>query len=306
MFNEANRRIIQTSTKTIQYGENNTASLAELAIKLSHRRYGVGGDGIIIIDTPEVGTDEGIHGEMIMFNSDGSMAEMCGNGLSCVALYLHSHIYENKIRDINYCNELTIQTGAGVRRAKIVQQNSSLLVQLNMGAPQMNSEIFGKPLVLSYNNRPITVYLHYVSMGNPHVVIFIEDVEFDGHISNNLSEFPVEALGPQVESHELFPDRANVEFVKIINAEQGIVEQRTWERGSGETMACGTGACAVAFMSAETRKIKGDQTIRVKLRGGDLLFDLERKEHMCSQITMYAQPKEVFSGRVRCETMLGK
>ena len=170
----------------------------------------------------------------------------------------------------------------------------------------MNSEIFGKPLVLHYNNSSVTVYLHYVSMGNPHVVIFIEDVEFEGQIFNNLSEFPVETLGPQVENHELFPDRANVEFVRIIDVEQGIVEQRTWERGSGETMACGTGACAVAFMSSETGKIKGDQTIRVKLRGGDLLFDLERQEQICTQITMYAQPKEVFSGSICCERMLGK
>jgi diaminopimelate epimerase len=299
MFSEPNSLLIQPETKVVHVGEK-IIPLADVAVKLSHRRYGVGGDGIIIINTPDVSTDDKIHGEMIMYNADGSMAEMCGNGLSCVALYLHTHIYADRRRDPNYCNELSILTGAGVKKANITHKNESMMVQLAMGAPRMNQDILKRRVTLAFNSQLVHAHLHYVSMGNPHVVVFIEDTIFeDGSKYNELETFPVEILGPQLENHELFPDRANVEFVRILDAGRAIVQQRTWERGSGETMACGTGACAVAFMSDEMGKINGkNRTITVKLRGGDLLFDLERQESTCSQIIMYAQPVEVFSGTI--------
>jgi diaminopimelate epimerase len=308
LFRESNSRIIDVQSKSLKFGEN-VVSLADAAVKLSHRRYGIGGDGIILINSPPyTGLQKKVHGEMIMYNSDGSLAEMCGNGLSCVALFLHTHIYANNNKlEINYSNELNILTGAGMKNATIIEQHNSFLVRLSMGAPRITPNILGKQVILEYKTKPVTVQLHYVNIGNPHVIVFIQDVLFDDEIyQDSLENFPVEVLGPQLETHELFPDRINVEFVKILDIERAMIQQRTWERGSGETMACGTGASAVAFMSDKMGRIHGkDKTITVRLRGGDLLFKLHMNTDTgdCSQIFMFAQPKEVYQGCIDCNKL---
>ena len=202
----------------------------QLAVKVSNRNFGIGSDGLILI-LPSDRADV----RMRMFNADGSESEMCGNGIRCVAKYAYDHGLVAK-------KEITAQTGAGILTLQLFTDSNNKVdkVRVNMGAPRLSrAEIpmlgDGPDRVVAENLNILhtTFSITCVSMGNPHCVIYVDDVE----------NFQVEKYGPLIENHEIFPRRANVEFVRIISPFE--VRQRTWERGAGETLACGTGASAV-------------------------------------------------------------
>jgi diaminopimelate epimerase len=224
---------------------------SELARRISDRHFGVGGDGLILIMPSKVADCR-----MRMFNSDGSEAEMCGNGIRCLAKYAYEH-------GIARGKDIAVETAAGVLKLKLFGSQTVIdKVRVNMGLARLApSEI---PVALPDDkvvNAPLKVLdrefrITCVSMGNPHCVIFVEDVK----------NFPVEKYGPPIETNRIFPKRTNVEFVQILNRRE--VAQRTWERGAGETLACGTGASAVCVAGALNGRT--ERTITVHLRGGDL------------------------------------
>lgn len=227
----------------------------EAAIRLADRRFGIGGDGLILI---EKGETEGAHGRMRMFNSDGSESEMCGNGLRCVAKYLHDERYKGQ-------DHMDLDTGAGCLGVNIIERDEdglASLMEIDMGLPILNGP--DVPCTGTTNGEEgtlkvdgMTLKYTAVSMGNPHCVIFVE----------NAKTFPVETIGPKIENDtKLFPNRVNVEFVQILSPTE--VHQRTWERGSGETLACGTGASAVG-VAGQLRGLLENQVL-VHLEGGDL------------------------------------
>jgi diaminopimelate epimerase len=247
------------------------------AVALSHRRYGIGGDGLILIK-PRADAD----GEMEMYNADGSMSEMCGNGLRCVAKYVHDHYARGK-------DELKLMTGAGWRGARIVKRDAAgaaVEVRLDMGEPIWAGlavpTTLDLPQVLEHPIEVAGRTLHFsaVSVGNPHCVIYVDDV----------AAFPVESIGPLIETHPFFPRKVNVEFVQVVNPGEAI--QRTWERGSGETWACGTGASAVAAVGY--RLGKTGARLRLRLTGGDLQMEYDGN----GSIFMTGNAVEVFQGEV--------
>ena len=223
-----------------------------LARSISDRRFGVGSDGLILI-LPRERADV----RMRMWNADGSEAEMCGNGIRCVAKY----VYERGLAPRR--ERLTCETGAGVLGLDLTVVDGRVeAVAVDMGVPRLErAEVpmrgpAGRVVdeVIRAGDRTFAVTA--VSMGNPHCVTWVEGVR----------GFPVERYGPLLERHEAFPKRTNVEFVEVVS--RGEVVQRTWERGAGETWACGTGACAVGVAGALTGRT--DRSILVHLLGGDL------------------------------------
>jgi len=249
----------------------------QAAIKVSNRNFGIGSDGLILIMPSNVADVR-----MRMFNADGSESEMCGNGIRCVAKYAYDH-------GIVARKEITAETGAGVLTLQLVTNDRNKVdkVKVNMGQPRLTRaeipmlgepdvKVVGEPLNILHTIFRITC----VSMGNPHCVIFVDDVE----------NFQVEKYGPLIENHELFPRRTNVEFVQVISRSE--VRQRTWERGAGETLACGTGASAVCVAGA----LNGltEKKILNHLSGGDL--ELEWAGDGCLYMTGPAV--EVFSGEI--------
>jgi len=248
---------------------------AVLARRIADRHFGVGGDGLILISPSDVGADA----RMRMFNADGSEAEMCGNGLRCVAKYVYDHgICRNQ--------RLKLQTGRGVLTVDLeIAGDKAERVRVNMGAPildanQIPTKLPGNPPV----NAPLKVdgrifQVTCVSMGNPHCVIFVE----------RATDELVLGFGPKIERAPEFPARVNVEFVEVIGPSE--VRQRTWERGSGETLACGTGASAVCVAGVLTGRT--DRRIINHLLGGDLeLFWDDRDNHVYKT----GPAVEVFSG----------
>lgn len=251
------------------------ADPAEAARTLAHRRFGVGGDGLILIK-PRQDAD----GEMEMYNADGSRSEMCGNGLRCVAKYVHDHYARGK-------DELKLMTGAGWRTARVAARDvrgDASLIRIDMGEPVWKGLDIPTTLdlpevleqTLEAGGRIFT--FSSVSVGNPHCVIYVDDA----------ASFPVERFGPLIETHPLFPRRVNVEFVQVVSPEEAI--QRTWERGSGETWACGTGASAVAAVGRRLGKTGPRLTIH--LTGGDLLLEYAGE----GPVLMTGNAVEVFSG----------
>ena len=250
------------------------ADPARLAIAISDRHFGVGGDGLILI-----GPSERADARMRMFNADGSESEMCGNGVRCVAKYVHDHGIARKSR-------LTIETGRGVLTLDLeVEGGKARRVRVGMGAPILQgsdipTRLPGDPPV----NVPVTIEgeqlaVTAVSMGNPHAVVYVDDV----------ARFPVATLGPALEHHPAFPRRVNAHFVTVLGPEE--VRMRTWERGSGITLACGTGACAVCVAGMLTGKT--GPRILAHLPGGDL--ELEWRGEGQS-VFMTGPAAEVFSG----------
>lgn len=250
---------------------------ADVARKVSNRNFGIGSDGLILI-MPSTAADV----RMRMFNSDGSESEMCGNGIRCVAKYAYDHGIVAK-------KEITAETGAGILTLQLFTNSHNLVdkVRVNMGEPRltrteipMNGDgvlrVIDEPLNILHSTFRITC----VSMGNPHCVIFVDDVE----------KFPVDKYGPLIENHELFPRRTNVEFVQIISRNE--VRQRTWERGAGETLACGTGASAVTVAGV----LNGltERSIVNHLSGGDL--EMEWPDG--GPVFMTGPAVEVFSGEI--------
>lgn len=251
---------------------------ASIAIRVSDRHVGIGSDGLILI-LPSDRADA----RMRIFNPDGSEAEMCGNGLRCVAKFVHDH-------GISRNNPLTIETGAGLLTVDLETAPSGLVerVRVDMGVPRLTRQeipMLGEPadgrvvsLPLVAGDREFRVTA--VSMGNPHCVIFVDSVD----------SFPVGTYGPLIEHHPLFPRRTNVEFVQVLSRSE--VRQRTWERGAGETLACGTGASAVCVAGV----LNGltDRRIVNHLRGGDL--ELEWSD--VGNLYMTGPATEVFHGEM--------
>jgi len=250
---------------------------AALAVKVSNRNFGIGSDGLILI-MPSDQADV----KMRMFNSDGSESEMCGNGIRCVAKYAYDHGIVSR-------KEITAETGAGILTLQLVTGADRKVekVRVNMGPPRLTrkeipmlgnpeEQVVNQPLNILHSTFDITC----ASMGNPHCVIFVDDVE----------SFQVEKYGPLIENHELFPRRTNVEFVQIISRTE--VRQRTWERGAGETLACGTGSSAVT--AACVLNGLTEKKILNHLSGGDL--EMEWGDD--GNIYMTGPAVEVFTGEI--------
>ena len=225
----------------------------KLSVLLSDRHKGVGGDGIVLILNSEVADFK-----MRMFNADGSEGKMCGNATRCIGKY----VYE---RGLTAKTDLTLETLSGIKKLHLCVQNGKVQsVTVDMGQAVLTPrDIPVRSEGESFIHQKITAagqnwYATCVSMGNPHAVIFCEDV----------LNLPLEKIGPEFENHPLFPERINTEFVKQLN--KTTLQMRVFERGSGETMACGTGACAVVVAAVLNGLCQKDEEITVQLLGGDL------------------------------------
>lgn len=248
--------------------------LPELAEEMSDRHFGVGGDGIVLI-WPSDKADF----RMRMFNNDGSEARMCGNASRCIAKYVHDHKLTEKTR-------ISLETLSGI---KVLSLNMSTdgeveSVTVDMGEPELTAaqvpvrcaseRMVETPVATSWGDVEVTA----VSMGNPHGVVFVDRIE----------DVPFETLGPELEKHPMWPDRANIEFLQIISPSEA--RMRVWERGTGETLACGTGACASAVAAALTGRCGREVTVH--LRGGDLNIRWAENNH----VLMTGSATEVFEG----------
>ena len=249
---------------------------SEVAIKVSDRHFGIGSDGLILIKPSDVAD-----GKMEMYNADGSQGAMCGNGIRCVAKYMYDYGITDK-------TSISVETKSGIKYLDLNLKNGKVdTVKVNMGAPILKAseipvlsekeQVINEPVMVDGKEWKITC----VSMGNPHAVTYIEDVK-------NLE---IEKIGPKFENHEIFPDRVNTEFVHVMN--RNTVEMRVWERGSGETYACGTGACAVAVASILNGLTEDEVT--VKLLGGDLKIFWDREEN---RVYMTGTATKVFDGEI--------
>lgn len=248
---------------------------SELAKKISDRHYGVGSDGLIMINPSDKADFE-----MEMYNADGSRGEMCGNGIRCVAKYVYDYGLTDK-------TSISVETLAGIKYLDMtVEDGKVVLVKVDMGKPMLRPEevpvVSEKEEVI---DEPITVdgqeyRMTCVSMGNPHAVVFIDQ---------DVKEFPLETVGVKFENHERFPKRVNTEFVNVLD--RHTAQMRVWERGSGETLACGTGACAVAVACALNGLTEDEVT--VKLLGGDLQIKWDREKNT---VYMTGPAEVVFDG----------
>ncbi len=259
--------------------------IAATAVRVSDRHFGIGSDGLILIKSSEVADFE-----MDMYNADGSRGKMCGNGIRCVAKYVYDHGLTNK-------TEITVDTQAGIKTLQLTVCDGKVSkVRVDMGEPVLiPQEIPVKASVLGLADdrreaivaQPFTVAnssynITCVSMGNPHCITFIDE---------DVRSFPLEAVGSLFEKHELFPEGVNTEFVNIIDKEH--LRMRVWERGSGETLACGTGACAVAVASY----LNGftGRKVDVELMGGhlEIVYDAAT-----NHVFMTGPATEIFSGEI--------
>ena len=245
---------------------------------VSDRHFGIGSDGLILIKPSDVADCE-----MEMYNLDGSQGAMCGNGIRCVAKFVYD---KGIVRKKN----LSIDTKSGIKYLSLTVKNGKVsTVEVNMGSPVLmanqipvvsdTEQVIDQPLEVNGKTYHITA----VSMGNPHAIVYMDDLE-------NLN---ISTLGPQFENHLAFPDRINTEFVKVIN--RRTLQMRVWERGSGETLACGTGACAVAVASVLNGLVDEDCPVTVKLLGGDLQIFWNRQEDL---VYMTGPAVTVFEGEI--------
>jgi diaminopimelate epimerase len=243
---------------------NNIKFSRDQIVEMCNRNFGIGADGLILIKLSEVSDLK-----MEYYNRDGSAAEMCGNGIRCMARFA----YENNLINKNNKN-ISIETLAGIKKISLdIENNKVRNIKVGMGNPEFRPENI--PVNVDSNNEVFnykinidskSFYINCVSMGNPHCVIFLEDFE-------NLDAFPVNKWGPHLENHDIFPDKTNVEFIQIKNDRE--LNMRVWERGVGETLACGTGACAAVVCAIKLKKVKGNKVI-VNVPGGKLniIWDL--------------------------------
>jgi diaminopimelate epimerase len=247
-----------------------------LSVRISDRHFGVGGDGLILICPPESSDNDA---RMRMFNADGGESEMCGNGIRCVAKYLYDHKVVPK-------TTLKIETGRGPLTLDLETSNGTMRrARVNMRPPILKASdipttLPGDPPI----DAPLeiagkTLYVTSVSMGNPHAITYVDE----------LSDEWVLGIGPKVERAAVFPRRVNAEFVQVISRRE--VRMRVWERGSGETLACGTGACAVAVAGVLTGRT--DRKILAHLPGGDLELEWSEADN---NVYMTGPATEVFSG----------
>ena len=256
--------------------EEIVADPGELAIKVSDRHFGIGSDGIVLI-MPSDSCDF----RMRMFNNDGSEAEMCGNASRCVAKYVYDFGLTDK-------EEITLETLAGVKILKMQIIDGKVdTVTVNMGAPIIKAadipvisskdQVIDEPLVIEGIEYRITC----VSMGNPHCISYIDDIR----------AFNLETIGPKIENHEIFPKRINAEFAKVVDRKN--IDMRVWERGSGETLACGTGACAT--LVASVLNDYTDRKATLHLLGGDLEIEWNEADN---NVYMTGPATTVFQGEI--------
>lgn len=254
--------------------EEQIADRSSAAVKLSDRNFGIGGDGLICI-CPSDKADF----KMDMYNADGSYSQMCGNGIRCVAKYVYDRGLTDKM-------QITVETGGDVKTLWLNVENGRVAtVRVCMGAPEFHParipvEAEGEDFIL----RPVEVLgrkwlVSCVSVGNPHAVVFVDHV----------AGLDLPAIGPAFESHPLFPERINTEFVEVVDDK--TLKMRVWERGSGETLACGTGSTASLVIAAKTGK-SGDNA-RIQLLGGELLIEWNRAENL---VYMTGPAEIVFDG----------
>ena len=249
---------------------------AKTAIFVSDRHFGIGSDGLILIKPSDKADFE-----MDMYNADGSRGAMCGNGIRCVAKYVYDYGLTDKC-------QISVATLSGIKYLELtIEEGKVALVKVNMGKPELaaskipvisnKKEVINEAVQIDGEEYKITT----VSMGNPHAIVYMEDIK----------KLEIEKVGPKFELSEIFPDRVNTEFVKVID--RNTAEMRVWERGSGETLACGTGACAVAVASA----LNGytEDKVTVKLLGGDLQIEWNREENI---VYMTGTATVVFDGEI--------
>lgn len=246
----------------------------EMAIKVSNRHFGVGSDGLILI-CPSDKADF----RMDMYNADGSQSEMCGNGIRCVGKYVYDYGLTDK-------DEVSVETLAGIKYLKFqIEDGKVKMITVDMGEPELiaknvpviseSEKVIDEEIVVD----GVAYRMTCVSMGNPHSIVFVDST----------SEFPLEEIGPKFESHERFPRRVNAEFVQVLNENE--VNMRVWERGTGETLACGTGTCATAVACILNGKTKDEVTVH--LLGGDLIIKWDRGTN---HIYMTGPAEVVFDG----------
>jgi len=247
----------------------------KLAVEVSDRHFGIGSDGLILIEPSAVADVR-----MRMFNADGSEAEMCGNGVRCVAKYAYDHGLVDSL-------QISVETGAGALPLQLFTNSRNKVdrVRVNMGKPRLSRgeiPMTGPPdeqaINVEVTGLDRTFHVTCVSMGNPHAVIFVD----------NVHEFPVAKYGPALETHPFFPNRINVEFVEVVSRTE--LKQRTWERGAGETLACGTGSSAVTVAAVLNGHC--DRVLVNHLLGGDLEMEWTEDGH----IYMTGPAVQVFEG----------
>lgn len=250
---------------------------SELAVKLSNRNFGIGSDGLIFINPGKVAEFE-----MEMYNADGSRSEMCGNGMRCVGKYIYDYGLSDK-------SQITVESAGAVKYLTLTPGEDGKIesIRVNMGAPILkaadvpvasdNDEVVDEPIEVNGEVYRMTC----VSMGNPHAVVFMKGVR----------ELDIEAVGPYFENHERFPRRTNTEFVEIID--KSHVLMRVWERGTGETLACGTGCCATVVACI----LNGltDEKVDVEVLGGHVQIEWDRKENL---VYMTGPAKVSFEGNI--------
>ncbi len=244
----------------------------QLAKKLCERRFSIGADGLLLVSNSKTADTK-----MRIFNADGSEAEMCGNGIRCFAKYC----YENKIVPKS---DFFVETLAGIKHVWLtVEKNEVRQVRVDMGAPSWDRSTLpmhgigtciNEDLQVDEENYKVTC----LSMGNPHCVIFVDNVD----------EFPVQYVGPIIENHEAFPKRTNVGFVQVLSRNE--LKVRVWERGCGETLACGTGTCATVAAASRLGKVGNRVTVHVL--GGDLVVDVADK------LFLSGAAEKVFEGKL--------
>ncbi len=247
-----------------------------LSVRLSDRRYGIGGDGVILVCPSDVAD-----AKMRMFNLDGSEGKMCGNGIRCVGKFLYDHdmVDQDKAK-------ITVETLSGIKTLKVYKQDGEVKkIRVDMGKAELNPKnipvaidketVINEPVQIDGKDYNITC----VSMGNPHCVVFVDNVD----------TLDIENIGRKFETNELFPERVNTEFIKVLD--KHTIVMRVWERGSGETWACGTGACAVAVAAVENGFCPKNENITVKLRGGDLII-----KYTDDTVYMTGEAERIFEG----------
>ena len=244
---------------------------------VSDRHFGIGGDGLVLIMPSEKADFR-----MRMFNADGSEGNMCGNATRCIGKF----VYDNGLTDKT---EITLETKSGIKYLTLYPENGKVkTVLVNMGKAVLTpANIPMKAEGESFINKPIEilgseVYITAVSMGNPHAVTYVDDV----------MSLDLEKIGPAFENHPIFPERVNTEFIKVLDSH--TIQMRVWERGSGETWACGTGACAAAVASVKNGYFKNGEEITVKLRGGDLFITYSTD----GTVLMRGAAETVFTGEI--------
>ena len=247
-----------------------------LSMKVSDRHFGIGSDGLIIINPSKVADFE-----MEMYNADGSQGRMCGNGIRCVGKYVYDYGLTDK-------TQIAVETLSGIKYLELQVKNGKVeTVRVDMGEPILlsneipivseNDEVLDEVIVVDGKDYRMTG----VSMGNPHAVVLVEDVV----------NFPIEKIGPKFENHERFPERINTEFVRVVD--RNTIEMRVWERGSGETFACGTGACAVAVACIRNGLV--DRAVTIQLLGGDLFIEWNEQDN---HVFMTGTATTVFDGEI--------